>query len=83
MAASKEIGWGVVGMGMGRQVLNINKDTDSKQRVVGICDIDRDRRGFGKAQERVARQRRRENSGRSAEVLRQSLGLKPDLHIRQ
>ncbi len=42
MAKSKDIGVGVLGLGMGRQVLNINKVDESRQKVIGLCDIDED-----------------------------------------
>ena len=39
----KDIGVGVVGLGMGRNVLNVNALADSRLIVRGICDMDEDR----------------------------------------
>lgn len=37
---TKDIGLGVIGLGMGRQALRVNQDRSSRMVVKGICDLD-------------------------------------------
>lgn len=39
----KELGVGVIGLGMGKNMLAINQDNTSKMKVRGLCDINEDR----------------------------------------
>lgn len=41
--AGKDIGIGIIGLGMGRHVLQVDHEPSSRMTVTPVCDLDEDR----------------------------------------